>query len=103
MFRSSSNREKINYLEKNKFDVDSLKEDKKEFIKNNKPILKKTYQRFKNEIHEVINKIILSSNDDEKMQSIDSIETYAYGTSKDIICKKEKSKSNVIIKEYENV
>ena len=37
------------------------------------------------------------------MQSIDSIETYAYGTSKDIICKKEKSKSNVIIKEYENV
>ena len=31
---------KINYLEKNKFDVDSLKEDKKEFIKNNKPILK---------------------------------------------------------------
>ena len=94
---------KINYLQKNKFDVDSLKEDKKEFIKNNKPILKKTYQRFKNEIHEVINKIVLSSNDDEKMQSIDSIETYAYGTSKDIICKKEKSKSNVIIKEYENV
>ena len=37
------------------------------------------------------------------MQSIDSIETHAYGTSKDIICKKEKSKSNVIIKEYKNV
>ena len=33
---------KINYLEKNKFDVDSLKEDQKEFIKNNKPVLKKT-------------------------------------------------------------
>ena len=31
---------KINYLEKNKFDIDSLKEDKKEFIKKNKPILK---------------------------------------------------------------
>ena len=37
------------------------------------------------------------------MQSIDSIETYANGTSKDIICKKEKSKNNVIIKEYKNV
>ena len=35
------------------------------------------------------------------MQSIDSIETYANGTSKDIICKKEKS--DVIIKEYKNV
>ena len=31
---------KINYFEKNKFDVDSLREDKKEFIKKNKPILK---------------------------------------------------------------
>ena len=37
------------------------------------------------------------------MQSIDLIETYANGTSKDMICKKEKSKSNVIIKEYKNV
>ena len=31
---------KITYLEKNKFDVDSLKEDQKEFVKNNKVILK---------------------------------------------------------------
>ena len=31
---------KVNYFEKNKFDVDSLREDKKEFIKKNKPILK---------------------------------------------------------------
>ena len=30
------------------------------------------------------------------MQSIDSIETHAYGTSKDLICKKEK-KMNVVI------
>ena len=37
------------------------------------------------------------------MQSIDSIETYAYGTSKDIICKKEKTKVNKIIKQYKNV
>ena len=32
---------KINHLEKNKIDADSLKEDQKEFIKNNKRILKK--------------------------------------------------------------
>ena len=29
-----------------------------------------------------INKVALSSNDDKRMQSIDSIETYTYGTSK---------------------
>ena len=42
---------KITYLEKiNKCDVDSLKEDQKEFAKNNKLILK-TQQRFKSERH----------------------------------------------------
>ena len=40
---------------------------------------------------EVINKITLSSSDHKIMQSIVSIETYAYGTSKDLICKKEKN------------
>ena len=33
------------------------------------------------------------------MQSIDSIETYAYGTSTDRICKKDKTKHNNIIKQ----
>ena len=37
------------------------------------------------------------------MQSIDSMETDAYRTSKDLICKKEKNKLNNIIKEYKNV
>ena len=37
------------------------------------------------------------------MQSIDSIETYAHGMSKDLICKKEKIKRISIIKQYENV
>ena len=53
----------------------------KEFIKNNKLILK-IQQRFKSERQNVfaekINKIAVSSDDDEKMQSIDSIETYTY-------------------------
>ena len=39
---------------------------------------------FKSEKHYVFNeeitKIALSSNDDKRIQSIDSIETYAYGT-----------------------
>ena len=51
---------KINHLEKNEIDVDSFKEDQKEFIKNNKLILK-TQQIFKSERHivftEEINKI----------------------------------------------
>ena len=37
------------------------------------------------------------------MRSIESMDTYAYGTSKDLICKKEKIKWNNIIKQYKNV
>ena len=32
---------------------------------------------------------LLSSNDDKRMQSINSIETYAYGTNKVLVVKKE--------------
>ena len=69
---------KINYLRRKKIDVDSIKQDQKEFVKNNKPILK-SQQIFKSERYNVlieeINKIALSSNDDKRMQSIDLIET----------------------------
>ena len=62
-------------------DVNSLKEDHKEFIKNNRLILK-TQQRFTSEKHNVyteeINKIALSSNDDKRIQSIDSIVTWIW-------------------------
>ena len=34
------------------------------------------------------------------MQSIDSVETHAYGMSKDIVCKREKIKLTDIIKRY---
>ena len=74
-----------------------------EFIKNNKSILK-TQQRLKSERYNVsteeINKTALSSNDDKRMESIDSIETYAYGTSKDQINEKEVIKCNNIVKGY---
>ena len=38
---------------------------------------------------EEVNKIALSWNDDKRIQSIHSIETYAYGTSKNLVSKKE--------------
>ena len=64
---------KINHLEKNKIDIDFIKENHKEFIRNNKSILK-IQQRFKSERHNVFteefNKTALSSNDDKRMQSI---------------------------------
>ena len=37
------------------------------------------------------------------MQSIDLIETYAYGMNKDLVYKKEEIKCNNIIKQYKNV
>ena len=40
----------------------------------------------------------MSSNDAKRMQSIDSTETYAYGTSKDLVSEKEQIKCNNIIK-----
>ena len=45
---------------------------------------------------EEINKMVLSSNDDKIIQSIDTIEIFAYGMSKDLLCKKEEIKCNNI-------
>ena len=63
----------------NKTDVDSLKDDQKKFLKNKKLVLK-TLLRFKSEKHivftEETNKIALSSNNDEIIQSIDSIKIF---------------------------
>ena len=41
---------------------------------------------------------LISSNDDKRMQSTDSIETYPYGTTEDLVSEKEKIKCNNIIK-----
>ena len=83
--------------------MDSLKKGNKEFIKTNKLILK-AEQRFRSEKHNVfteeINKIALSSNDDKRMQSIDLIETYAYGMGKYLVSEKEEIKCNNVIKRY---
>ena len=87
---------KINHLEKNKTDADSPKE----FIKNNKLILKS--ERY-NVFTEEINKIALSLNDDKRMQSIDSIETYGHEINKGLVYQKEKIICNNVIKHYKNV
>ena len=49
---------------------------------------------------EEIKMIVLISNNDKRMQSIDLIETYAHGTSKDLVSEKEDIKCNYIIKRY---
>ena len=40
----------------------------------------------------VLSLVALSSNDDERMQSIDLTETYSYGTSKYLVSEKEEIK-----------
>ena len=52
---------------------------------------------------EEINKFALSSNDDKRMQSVDSIETYSYRTRKDVVNEKEEIKCNNIIKLINNI
>ena len=67
----------------------------------------KTQQRLRIQKHNVfikeINKIALRSNDNKRMQSIDSIETYAYGTSKNVVCKKKEIQSSNITKQSKNI
>ena len=41
----------------------------------------------------------LSSDNEKRMRSVDSIETYTYGTSKDLVSEKEEIKCNNIIKQ----
>ena len=55
-----------------------------------------------NVFSEESNKIVLISNEDRRVQSIDLIETYAHGTSKDLVSEKEKIESKTIIKRYKN-
>ena len=72
-------------------------------MKNNKLILKTQRGERYNVFTEEITKVALSSNDDKSIQSIDVIDTYEYGTSKDLVCKKEEIKCSNKIKQYKNV
>ena len=70
---------KINQSKNNKLDMNSLRENHEEFIKNNKLILN-SQQRIRSEKHNVftekVNKVALSANDHKIMELIGSIETY---------------------------
>ena len=91
---------KINHLDKNEIDAIVLKNitEKKKLTKINKLTLK-AQQRLTSERHnifnEFVNKMALSSNDDIRMQPIDSAETYAYGISKDLVSKKKKLSATI--------
>ena len=73
-------------------------------IKNR--LILKLQQRFRSEKHnlftEEVNKTALSTNNDKKIQSIDSMEKCVYGTNKDLVCKKEEIKCDNIIKQYKS-
>ena len=51
----------------------------------------------------LLKKFVSSANNDKRKQSIGSIETYTYGTSKNLICRKQEIKCTDVIKSAENV
>ena len=69
--------------------VNSLKESKKEVLKDNR-LISKSQQRFR------------SGGNDKRMQPINSINTFAYGTRKNMICETEENKQRNIIKQHKN-
>ena len=83
--------------------MDNLRKNHREFIKNKKWILK-SQQRFRSGKHNVfteeVNKIVLRTNDDKRIESIDSIEAYPYGTIKHVVCKREEIKCNNMSKQH---
>ena len=72
----------------------------KDCLFNDKTILK-SQQRFKSDCHNVyteeINKIALSSNDDERLQTFDKITTYPYGTNVFKLCENEMMMVRILI------
>ena len=95
---------KTDYLQNNKIDADSLKE----FLKDNRSVLliaqsqKRSRTKKHNVFPEGVNKILMNANNDKQIQSIDFIETYAYGTSENIIRKNEEVEYRIITKQYKN-
>ena len=66
---------------------------------NDKTILK-SQQRFKSDCHNVyteqINRIVLSNNDDKRLQTFDKITIYPYGTNAFKVCESEFRRSSNI-------
>ena len=66
----------------------------------NDKIILKSQQVFRSDCHNVyteeINKIVLSSNDDKRLQKFDKIITYPHGTNATIVCRSEM----IIVRDY---
>ena len=64
----------------------------KDSLFNNNTILR-SQLRFKSDLHNVyteeVNKIALNSNDDKRLQTIDRVTTYPYGTNAFKLCESE--------------
>ena len=73
-------------------------------VKTNKLILESQH-KLRSEKYNVfieeVKEIALNTKDDKRIQSIDSMETYVYGRSKDLIRKYDEIKCNNIRKQYE--
>ena len=66
-------------------------------------VIEGSFRRKKHNVFtEEVSKIALRANNDERIQSIDSIDTYVYGTNKNLVCKKEEIKCINTIKQYKN-
>ena len=81
-------------------------ENYKDSLLNDEVILK-SQQRFKSDHHRVyteeVNKIALSSNDDKRIQTLDKITTYSYGTNAFEVCESEMMiVRDYFVKKYEN-
>ena len=83
----------------NKLHVSRVRENRKKIIKGNK-LISKLQQRFRSEKHsaftEEVNKTVLNAKNDKRIQSVDSLETYEYGTNEEIIHSKKEIKCNTI-------
>ena len=90
---------KAKYLEKNNLNVHNLQKNHKEFIKTinwYKKFRKIFRSQKQNGLTGEVHKIPLSVDDDKRIQSIDSVETYAYATKKHLVCKKGETKCDII-------
>ena len=84
----------------------------KDSLLNNEIVIKSQH-RFRSDHHKVyteeVNKIVLSSNDDKRIQTFDRITTYPYGTNSFKVCENEmryvilKNKSQVLRSESETL
>ena len=72
--------------------MDNFQENHKEFIKNQ--LISKSQKKIRNEKNNVftedVSKIARCPNDDKRIQSKDSTETYAYKTNEEVIHKRKK-------------